>query len=71
MIISNHKYSLPELQAQDAAHFLHPFSDHKELRALGSRMIVRGEGPFIYDSGGAELLDAMAGLWCVQYRLRP
>lgn len=65
MTLSNHKYSLPELQAQDAAHFLHPFTDHKELRAHGSRMIVRGDGPFIYDSEGGELLDAMAGLWCV------
>ncbi|CAN7699321.1 aspartate aminotransferase family protein [Rhizobium sp. LjRoot98] len=65
MTLSNHKYSLPELQAQDAAHFLHPFTDHKELRAQGSRMIVRGEGAFIYDSEGGELLDAMAGLWCV------
>jgi putrescine aminotransferase len=65
MTLSNHKYSLPELQAQDAAHFLHPFTDHKELRAHGSRMIVRGEGAFIYDSEGGELLDAMAGLWCV------
>ncbi|WP_426240592.1 aspartate aminotransferase family protein [Pararhizobium sp. DWP1-1-3] len=65
MTLSNHKYSLPELQAQDAAHFLHPFTDHKELRAHGSRMIVRGDGAFIYDSEGGELLDAMAGLWCV------
>lgn len=65
MTISNHKYSLQQLQAQDAAHFLHPFTDHRELRTQGSRMIVRGEGPYVYDSEGGELLDAMAGLWCV------
>ena len=28
-------------------------------------MIVRGEGPYIYDSEGFEILDGMAGLWCV------
>ncbi|WP_019173529.1 aspartate aminotransferase family protein [Pseudaminobacter salicylatoxidans] len=58
-------YSLSQLQAIDAAHYLHPFTDHKDLRAAGSRMIVRADGPFIYDSEGGELLDGMAGLWCV------
>jgi putrescine aminotransferase len=28
-------------------------------------MITRAEGAFIYDSEGNELLDGMAGLWCV------
>jgi putrescine aminotransferase len=65
MNLSNHKYSLQKLQALDSAHHLHPFTDHKELRSIGSRMIVRGEGPFVYDSEGGEILDAMAGLWCV------
>jgi putrescine aminotransferase len=58
-------YSLKQLQQIDAAHHLHPFTDHKELRDAGSRMITRAEGPFIYDSEGTELLDGMAGLWCV------
>lgn len=58
-------YSLKQLQQIDAAHHLHPFTDHKELREIGSRMITRAEGPFIYDSEGAEILDGMAGLWCV------
>ena len=43
-------YSLKQLQAIDAAHHLHPFTDHKELRSIGSRMIIRADGPFIYDS---------------------
>ncbi|MGB3831077.1 MAG: aspartate aminotransferase family protein [Mesorhizobium sp.] len=58
-------YSLKQLQQIDAAHHLHPFTDHKELRAAGSRIITRAEGPFIYDSEGNQLLDGMAGLWCV------
>ena len=58
-------YSLKQLQAIDAAHHLHPFTDHKELRGAGSRMITRADGPFIYDSEGNEILDGMAGLWCV------
>jgi putrescine aminotransferase len=58
-------YSLKQLQQIDASHHLHPFTDHKELRAAGSRIITRAEGPYIYDSEGAEILDGMAGLWCV------
>jgi putrescine aminotransferase len=58
------QYSRAELQKADT-HHLHPFTDHKELRANGARMIVRGEGPYIYDTEGLELLDGMAGLWCV------
>ena len=58
-------YSLKQLQAIDAAHHLHPFTDHREMRESGSRMIVGAKGPFIYDSEGNELLDGMAGLWCV------
>ncbi|TPK10604.1 aspartate aminotransferase family protein [Mesorhizobium sp. B2-5-9] len=58
-------YSLKQLQQIDAAHHLHPFTDHKELREAGARVITRANGPFIYDSEGTELLDGMAGLWCV------
>ncbi len=58
-------YSLKQLQQIDAAHHLHPFTDHKELRAAGSRVITHAQGPYIYDSEGFELLDGMAGLWCV------
>ena len=58
-------YSLKQLQQIDAAHHLHPFTDHKELREAGSRIITHANGPFIYDSEGTEILDGMAGLWCV------
>ncbi|MDI6026846.1 aspartate aminotransferase family protein [Corticibacterium sp. UT-5YL-CI-8] len=58
-------YSLAQLQQIDAAHHLHPFTDSKELRETGSRVISRAEGPYIYDTEGFELLDGMAGLWCV------
>jgi len=53
------------LQAADAAHHLHPFSDYKALAAEGSRVIVRAEGCTLWDSKGTAILDGMAGLWCV------
>jgi len=63
--MSYQNFSLKQLQAIDAAHHLHPFTDHKELRAAGSRVITRADGPYIYDAEGIEILDGMAGLWCV------
>ena len=54
-----------ELQAADAAHFLHPFTDFKGLAKKGSRIITRAEGIHLWDSEGQRILDAMSGLWCV------
>lgn len=54
-----------ELQAMDAAHHLHPFTDTKEINEKGARMIVRADGSYVWDSEGNQLLDGMAGLWCV------
>jgi putrescine aminotransferase len=60
--------SLPdtaELQARDTAHYLHPFTDYKELGKKGSRIINRADGIYLWDSEGKRILDGMAGLWCV------
>jgi len=54
-----------ELQQKDIDHHFTPFSDNKELADNGSRVITRAEGVYIYDEQGNKLLDAMAGLWCV------
>ena len=53
------------IQAQDSAHFIHPFTDHADLATRGARVMVKGEGIYVWDSEGARLLDAMSGLWCV------
>jgi putrescine aminotransferase len=62
--IKNHPPTA-EMQALDAAHHLHPFTDGAELNAKGARVITRANGVMLTDSEGGELLDAMAGLWCV------
>ncbi len=51
-------------QALDSSHYLHPFTDFKELAQQGSRIITRAEGAYIYDSEDAKILDGMSGLWC-------
>jgi putrescine aminotransferase len=53
-----------ELQALDAAHHVHPFSDGAALAARGVRVITGGRGVMLTDSEGIEILDAMSGLWC-------
>ena len=54
-----------DLQALDAAHHLHPFTDTAELNGKGARVITKADGVYLTDSDGKRLLDAMAGLWCV------
>ena len=53
------------IQAQDSAHFMHPFTDHGDLAMRGARVITRAEGVYVWDSEGEKLFDAMSGLWCV------
>nr|WP_315426638.1 aspartate aminotransferase family protein [uncultured Albidiferax sp.] len=53
------------IQSLDSAHFLHPFTDFKDLNARGAKVITKAEGIYIWDSEGNRLLDAMSGLWCV------
>ncbi|MEO8120769.1 MAG: aspartate aminotransferase family protein [Rhodoferax sp.] len=57
--------STRDIQALDSAHFLHPFTDFKDLASRGARVITRGEGIYVWDSEGDKMLDAMSGLWCV------
>ncbi|CUH51383.1 aspartate aminotransferase family protein [Shimia marina] len=62
--ITNH---LPtaELQALDVAHHMHPFSTQNDFNDTGARVITQAKGVTLTDSEGAQILDAMAGLWCV------
>lgn len=62
--ITNHMPTT-ELQALDAAHHMHPFTAGAELAEKGARVITRAKGVYLTDSEGAEILDGMAGLWCV------
>ena len=57
------QYQTTQLRELDALHHLHPFTDHSSLRAGGARVIVRGEGPYIWESEGKRVLDGMSGLW--------
>jgi putrescine---pyruvate transaminase len=59
------KLTTQQLQALDSAHYIHPFTDTAALAKKGARIIVKGEGVYIWDSEGHKIFDAMSGLWCV------
>jgi taurine-pyruvate aminotransferase len=49
---------------QDLSNVLHPIVPHKLLETK-QMVVAGGEGCTIIDADGAEYLDGMAGLWCV------
>jgi putrescine aminotransferase len=54
-----------EWQALSSEHHLAPFSDYKQLKEVGPRIITRSSGVYLWDSEGQKILDGMSGLWCV------
>src|SRR5271165_2289167 len=49
----------PELDA-----FWMPFTANRQFKA-SPRLLARAEGMYYWDQSGREVLDAVAGLWCV------
>ncbi len=58
------KIDTQAMQEMDAAHHLHPFADYRLKKEQISRVMVKGDGAYLWDSEGNRLLDGMAGLWC-------
>lgn len=54
-----------QLQSQDASHHWHPFTNTKQLNEKGTKVITKAKGVYLWDSDGNQILDGMAGLWCV------
>ena len=54
-----------EMKAADLRSHVHPFTDHLALGTDDLRVITSANGVFINDSDGNQILDGMAGLWCV------
>jgi putrescine aminotransferase len=52
-------------QGMDGAHHMHPFTNPNDLLQKPPRIIESAQGVYLTDSDGNELLDMMAGLWCV------
>jgi putrescine aminotransferase len=66
MTVQPKNLDLAELVTHDTAHHFHPFTNHKTFHAEGgARVITHADGVWIWDAKGNRILDAMAGLWCV------
>jgi adenosylmethionine-8-amino-7-oxononanoate aminotransferase len=63
-----HPTALPNkaaLDALDRAHLIHPVSPWRVHEERGPTVLASGSGAWLTDANGHELLDAFAGLWCV------
>ena len=49
----------------DRDHLIHPVSAYRAHEAKGVTVLESAKGMFVRDMAGKELLDAFAGLWCV------
>lgn len=54
-----------DLVAIDRDHLIHPVTALRGHEQHGVRMLTGGKGMWLTDSDGREVLDAFAGLWCV------
>ena len=50
--------------SRDIAYVMHPYTNLKKHQDTGPIIIERGEGVHVYDDGGKQYIEAMAGLWC-------
>ena len=57
--------SLATLIDSDRKHLIHPVANYRAHEKRGVTVLERGKGAWLYDPEGNELLDAFAGLWCV------
>ncbi len=53
------------LSQLDRERLFHPFTSVAEHLEQGPRVLTEGKGVWLRDADGREVLDAMAGLWCV------
>jgi len=57
--------SAPSLREADRDHLIHPVSAWRAHEHRGVTILESGHGCTLRDADGNELLDAFAGLWCV------
>ena len=51
-------------EARDVAYLLHPYTNFRQHEEQGPMVIERGDGVHVWDTGGKQYIEAMAGLWC-------
>src|SRR5881397_869251 len=56
---------IADLRSLDRAHLIHPVAPWRKHEQRGVTVLESGHGAWLKDAAGNELLDAFAGLWCV------
>ncbi len=57
--------SFDKLTAWDRQHLIHPVTNFRAHERRGATILESGNGSWLRDIHGNEVLDAFAGLWCV------
>jgi 4-aminobutyrate---pyruvate transaminase len=53
--------------ARDIASVLHPYTNLESHVTTGPHLIEQGRGIYVYDEGGKEYIEGLAGLWCTSF----
>jgi len=56
---------LQTLRDSDEKFHLHPFTNHTDMHRGGTQVVTGAAGVYVTDQDGRQLLDGLAGLWCV------
>ena len=62
---SNVAYDADDLWTKDRDHVVHGWADFSTFHETGSEIIVEGDGPYVWDITGKQLIDGIGGVWCV------
>jgi len=61
----NTAYDGDDLREKDRRHTVHGWTDYSQFLQDGPEILVEGDGVHVTDLYGNRLMDAMAGVWCV------
>ena len=50
-------------ESRDVAYLVHPNTNLRAHEENGPMIIERGEGVYVWDNGGNQYIEGMAGLW--------
>ncbi len=56
--------SLSNAAIRDIETVIHPYTNLATHREVGPMVIERGEGVYVWDSEGNQMIEGLAGLWC-------
>ncbi|CAE6747953.1 aspartate aminotransferase family protein [Paraburkholderia nemoris] len=55
---------MQNLKQTDINHYLHPYTNLSLHQEVGPMVIDRGEGVYVYDTGGKRYIEGLGGLFC-------